>query len=738
MNYNNGSGGPASMDEMQQQQQQQSPPSLHSGPMPADQALLVLIYDLLRRRGMDRSAELLAQEGELTTEQLGTCMAFVTQVVGGSGGGAGAKAGLLLQWWSMFWDVLAAKAQLGQAAGTNPMLYGMLQQMLATAGSTVPGAPMSPMMQLSPPPQFTEPPEMQRARLTMALGLAGLAGRDPALLNAAEKGALSQAMAQVMAMHKPQMAHIMQQQMMQQQMMYQQMLHQQQQQAKTKPILPSKPAPAPAPVQSPRPPTSPMLSPVAPAAPQAPPAEDPTHNFLLDSAQQPEPRTATEVAATRAAHMKRTRSLSQLSISSQESKRAGFEDEFISLPESLGPASVGFDLATVAHFREHEGKVAVVEVSADSLYVASGGQDRRIVIVEAGAGRVVGSLPPLHTERIACLRFAPYGRRRYLVSTSYDRTVQLWDLGGAGERLAAVPEKPVAVFQDHAAPVVAADLAQRLSAADEADTIATCDADGTLVVRSIKLNRVLHRTTNAAFASAKRICFEPDGDRLVALALEDRFEVYDWSLGRSVYTARSPLATAVVSLAWDRGLIVFATASEVVAWSVNFGLGGARDAETFTGHQAGVYNRLQGDKISTVAFLRPGTTPEDYTRQRQDRLIMFGTYQRIYMWRILYERGSARRRSTTDERCLVRFWETHESQVACVAAGGLANPSPFVASAGHDSQVFLWRLRREDAEQAVALAPASDAASGSPADPADPSAGLDFDPVAMFLNTDDL
>lgn len=249
------------------------------------------------------------------------------------------------------------------------------------------------------------------------------------------------------------------------------------------------------------------------------------------------------------------------------------------------------------------------------------------------------------------------------------------------------------------------------------------------------------------------ISFYPDGDHLIALALDDRVDVYDWREGKIIYTIKAPNIRPVICIDWDRGVLLMTTDTDCYVWAVDFSHPLPSSA-SYTGRMVAKFT-TPGDKIHSGIVLRNGAALlEDYLKPIQSRLILIGGWKKLFLWKIRYELVAGQKR--IDERGRVLPIEAHDDLVAAVCSGGRLEELPYILSGGLDNNVILWKLASRPADRRASslsdvtedevaqnshmLTPESPvgpmAAGSSSVDELAPP--LDFDPVTMFLNTDDL
>ena len=70
----------------------------------------------------------------------------------------------------------------------------------------------------------------------------------------------------------------------------------------------------------------------------------------------------------------------------------------------------------------HNGDVSCLAYSPDRKQIASGSEDKSVIIWEASTGKIVAKLAG-HQANITCLDFSPNGRR---IATASNQTLKIW------------------------------------------------------------------------------------------------------------------------------------------------------------------------------------------------------------------------------------------------------------------------------------------------------------------------
>jgi WD40 repeat protein len=635
---------------------------------------MVFMYEYLRRKGMDRLAESLAMEAELSSADLSACVEFVMGVMGPPV----PQSGFLLSWWQTFWEVFCGSVEMRARAAQE-----------ASSPMMVAPAPLSK--------------EEQFARFNRAMNKAGLAGRDPNQLTAAEKQMLAMALASESNIPSPSGPTILPKgqrgrppgQASQQQPQQQQ----QKSGASTK-----------------------NLKPLAskPTTVQQSPESRHVERAVVDFLTEPEPgrkrNRQDQEALSSASSLADTREFFDMNVFGSE-PADHMSDPRIGRLEPLG---------TVA---EHHGEKAVaVHFTQDGKYLASAGVDRHIHVIDTSTGEAVGTLPVCHSGKVTSMRMAQEGSRMLLATSSVDKTVQVWDLGPVGAAIRTLPSGPAVVHAEHQAPVTTLDLSRELDGNGIPVALYSADSEGTLIVYSLSQQKIMHIAYRPSKSPIRAVKAQPGKGSLVALLVDDRVEFFNWRLGKNVYEIRPEPGKPVFSLAWDRGLVVFGTLDRVFAWSLDFGTCPDVKEEAFAGRCVAVFD-AKGDKVSSVSFVMPVSDKAGEAKfQPRHRRVILATYRRVCVWMFTYS-PMARTSQTIDEVRRAIWMDAHEGVVS-TASSNQTRLAPLIASGGHDSKIKLWRLM-------IPPRPPKSGASLSDAG-STASSKAEEDPFEFFLDTENM
>ncbi len=165
--------------------------------------------------------------------------------------------------------------------------------------------------------------------------------------------------------------------------------------------------------------------------------------------------------------------------------------------------------------------VRSVVVSSDGRYIASGGDDHRVVLFDATTGRLHSALidkdagPSANDKKVWSVAFTPDGRR--LATAGDDGIVRLWDVGSGRPSGNALTGHEGSVLS-----VAFSPDGQRLATAGEDHTVRLWNADtgGLLATRAEHTNKV------------RSVAFSPDGRFLASGSEDHTVRLWDGNDGR--------------------------------------------------------------------------------------------------------------------------------------------------------------------------------------------------------------
>lgn len=375
----------------------------------------------------------------------------------------------------------------------------------------------------------------------------------------------------------------------------------------------------------------------------------------------------------------------------------------------------GYFLQGLCALGQHQSgsKAVTAAFSQDGALLASGGHDRRVLVFSMHSRELLFALDG-HAQQITQVRFCPSGASRLLATASFDKTIQIWDLGapsehhdapGAPDPRAQIskPEAPLLVMRDvHDEPVWSIDFIPAVEGGT-CPRLCSIDASGKLALWDLQTGLALYTTTvetgNDRAVTVRQIKAHSS---ILAITNGSNVEVFDCNstcfIGSLVAStaASDQKAKPVVAINWGDAsapdLLITATMDSVRVWDMAPILDrtGAVTAPLAT-------QMVPADKITCCSLIRDLVIDSPGPASRRKRLAVFGGYQSIYMWEWEFEGAgrSGNPSATPIEERLSRLpvkFSAHEGLVVSLPA--TKSGALLLGSASHDGWVKLWHLGR--------------------------------------------
>lgn len=296
--------------------------------------------------------------------------------------------------------------------------------------------------------------------------------------------------------------------------------------------------------------------------------------------------------------------------------------------------SKGFTFTEVSAVRASGSKVVCCHFSSDGKLLASGAHDKKAVLWSTDTLKAKCTLEE-HSNLITDVRFSPSMPR--LATSSFDKTVRVWDADNPGYT--------IRTFTGHSAAVFSLDFHP-----NKDDLICSCDGDGEIRYWSIN-NGSCQRVFKGGTTQVR---FQPRLGRYLAAAAENVVSIIDvetQTLRHSLPGHTKPIN----SICWDPSGELLASVSEdsVRVWT--FGSGSEGDCI----HELS----CNGNKFQTCVF-----------HPSYASLLVIGCYQSLELW------------DMNENKTMTL--PAHDGLIAGLAVSPVTG---LVASASHDKFVKLWK-----------------------------------------------
>ncbi|KAL9313322.1 hypothetical protein ACSQ67_018774 [Phaseolus vulgaris] len=203
--------------------------------------------------------------------------------------------------------------------------------------------------------------------------------------------------------------------------------------------------------------------------------------------------------------------------------------------------SKGFTFSDVNSVRASTSKVACCHFSSDGKLLASGGHDKKAVLWYTDTLKQRATLEE-HSSLITDVRFSPSMPR--LATSSFDRTVRVWDVDNPGYSLRT--------FTGHSTTVMSLDFHP-----NKDDLICSCDGDGEIRYWSIN-NGSCARVWKGGTTQMR---FQPRLGRYLAAAAENIVSIFDVETQACRFSLKGHTKT-VDCVCWDPSGELLASVSE--------------------------------------------------------------------------------------------------------------------------------------------------------------------------------
>ncbi|KAH9487260.1 Vegetative incompatibility protein HET-E-1 [Psilocybe cubensis] len=168
--------------------------------------------------------------------------------------------------------------------------------------------------------------------------------------------------------------------------------------------------------------------------------------------------------------------------------------------------------------RGHENEVNCVAFSPDGKHIVSSSYDKTLRLWDAETGEQIGAPLEGHQNFVLSVAFAPNGKR--IISGSYDKTLRLWD-AETGEQIGAP-------LEGHQKPV------KSVAFAPNGKRIVSGSNDCTLRLWNTETGKQIGAPLEGHEYTVQSVAFAPDGKRIVSGSYDKTLRLWDAETGKQI------------------------------------------------------------------------------------------------------------------------------------------------------------------------------------------------------------
>lgn len=409
-------------------------------------------------------------------------------------------------------------------------------------------------------------------------------------------------------------------------------------------------------------------------------------------------------------------------------------------PTEVKATESGLFLEAIASLGQHTPgtKAVSASFSHDGLLMVSGGHDKRIILYHVPSRQQLAVLEGQHLQQITQVRFAPSGRRRLLASSSFDKTIMVWDLGGEGEDPLPIDGGPARIVNGEAPKLTLRDVHEEpiwsidfvgpasipVSEHGEEDSpvssssnlrLCSIDAAGKMVIWDLETGVALHTTVvrphDDRAVTVRQVRGRPKraGEAtILAVAHGSNVEFFDCD--RCEFVSSLPIvgdkmgltsgssgaARSIVAINWGDAPsawhLITVTPDNVSIWDVAPPLVGSGPAVLLATHQ------VPADKITCCSLLAIDDAAYEDGDGQGRQLAVFGGYQSIYLWEWEGSLASVSPHGSPnpEHRLRVVKFPAHEGLVVSLPV--IRSGPLLIGSVSHDGWAKLWKIGHVQSE----------------------------------------